>query len=344
MKAVITGATGFIGGALAATLAESHWEVSVLVRPASRRKFSPEQAKRYHIVESDLRDNPERWRDALTACDVVFHAAAIRNRWGTSPETYHQVNVESTRRLLEAAIGRARRFVYVSSVGVLGQPGVLNIDESFPVRVSSDTSDYHSTKAEAEQLVMQRARDIEVVVVRPTITYGPDDEDGMLTRLIEMIARKRFIRVGDGRNHFHLTFINDLTRGLMLSGTHPAAPGQTFILAGPSSIEVREMIELICRLLGRAPSRLFVPESLARVMGWGIEPVCRIGAALKIRVLSSAPPITCDKVDTLCMHRGFSSAKAARLLGYVPHVGYKEGVARTIKWMVATHRLSVSQQ
>jgi len=344
MKVVVTGATGFIGSALATTLAESNWGVSVLVRPASRYKLDNEQAKRYRIIESDLRDNPERWRDALTGCDVVFHAAAIRNRWGTSPETYHQVNVESTRRLLEAAIGRARRFVYVSSVGVLGQPGVLNIDESFPIRVSSDTSDYHSTKAEAERLVMQRARDIEVVVVRPTITYGPGDEDGMLTRLIEMIARKRFIRVGDGRNHFHLTFINDLTRGLMLSGTHPAAPGQTFILAGPSSIEVREMIELICRLLDRAPGPLFVPEGLARVMGRGIESVYRIEAALKTRVLGSEPPITRDKIDTLCMHRGFSSAKAARLLGYASRVGYEEGVARTIEWMVATHRLSVSRQ
>jgi nucleoside-diphosphate-sugar epimerase len=85
-----------------------------------------------------------------------------------------------------------------------------------------------------------------------------------------------------------------------------------------------------------------MPESLARLVGCGVESVYRAGVIPKVRALSSTPPITSDKVDTLCMHRGFSSAKATRLLGYTPCVGYEEGVAQTIEWMVSTRRLSVS--
>ena len=79
-------------------------------------------------------------------------------------------------------------------------------------------------------------------MARPTITYGPDDADGMVTRLIAMIARGRFVRVGRGENHVHLTYIDDMIRGLILTGTHPAAAGQTFILAGPRSIAVRDLV------------------------------------------------------------------------------------------------------
>ena len=129
---------------------------------------------------------------------MVFHAAAIRNRWATSAAEYRRANVEGTRRLLDASVGQARRFVYVSSVGVLGWPGVQGIDESFPTDVHSAKVGYHSTKAEAEQVVRARGGEIEAVVARPTITYGPDDADGMVTRLIDMIARGRFLRVGRG--------------------------------------------------------------------------------------------------------------------------------------------------
>ena len=145
------------------------------------------------------------------------------------------------RRLLAAAAGRALRFVYISSVGVLGWPGVDGIDESFPVDVRPGEIDYHGTKAAAEQLVHAWRGGVETVVVRPTITYGPGDTDGMLTRLIRLIARGRFVRIGRGENRFHLAYIDDLVQGLILAGTHPSAPGEIFILAGHGPILVREL-------------------------------------------------------------------------------------------------------
>jgi nucleoside-diphosphate-sugar epimerase len=328
MIALVTGATGFIGGALAASLAATGWEVRVLVRPSGRGRLAG--AERYRVFEADLGHPTGVLKEAVAGCDVVFHAASIRDRWGTSPEEYRRANVEGTRHLL-AATDRAGRFVYVSSVGVLGWPGVDGIDESFPIDVRPGEADYHGTKAAAEQLVRAWPGGLQTVVVRPTITYGPGDRDGMLTRLIGLVARGRFVRIGRGENHFHLTYIDDLVHGLVLAGTHPAAPGETFILAGPRSIAVREMVGLIEQAVGVAPRAIYLPEGLARPAAWAVEFLFRAGGALRLPL--PGPPVTPTKLNILCAHRSFSSARAARLLGYAPRVDYQEGLIRTLAWM-----------
>jgi nucleoside-diphosphate-sugar epimerase len=333
MIALVTGATGFIGGALAAVLADAGWEVRVLVRPSGRGRLAG--AERYRVIEADLTGPAGVPESAVLGCDVVFHAAAIRDRWGTSPEEYRRANVEATRHLLVAATGRAVRFVYVSSVGVHGWPGVDGIDESFPIAVRPGEVDYHGTKAAAEQLVRGWPGALKTVVVRPTITYGPGDRDGMLTRLIGLVSRGRFLSIGRGENYFHLTYIDDMVRGLVLAGTHPAAAGETFILAGPRSIAVREMVGLVRQALGLAPARLFLPLALARPAAWCAGILYRAAAALRVPLPGSGPPLTPAKLAVLCAHRSFSSAKAARLLGYAPGIDYPEGLGRTLAWMRA---------
>jgi nucleoside-diphosphate-sugar epimerase len=331
MIALVTGATGFIGGSLAASLAATGWEVRVLIRPSGRARLQGEE--RYRVFEADLAGPAALPREAFTGCEVVFHAAAIRDRWGTSPEEYRRTNVEGTRRLLAAAAGRARRFVYLSSVGVLGWPGVDGIDESFPAAVRPGEVDYHGTKAAAERIVRDWRGGPETVVVRPTITYGPGDRDGMLTRLIGLIARDRFVRIGRGENHFHLTFIDDLVAGLILAGTHPSARGESLILAGPRSIAVRKIIAQIERALGRTPSPLYLPESVAWPMAWTVEALYRAAGGLGLVRPGSGPPVTATKLHVLCAHRSFSSARAEQLLGYSPRVDYSEGLESTLAWM-----------
>jgi nucleoside-diphosphate-sugar epimerase len=337
MRALVTGATGFIGGALAESLAEAGWEVRVLARPQSITRVKGH----YEVVAGDLaadlgQDDAVRLRGALAGVDVVVHAAAIRNRWGTPPQAYYSVNVAATRRLLEAARQQVRRFVYVSSVGVFGRPGVLGIDESFPVQKIAGGAanwDYHTSKAEAERVTMEFAGDLEVVIARPTITYGPGDTDGMVTRLVEMIAGHRFLHIGNGKNHVHLTYISDLIEGLKLVMTEPGAVNQTFILSGPEPITMQALIANIEKLTGAQVGGTYVPASLARLAGWGLEHVYRGAARLKLVTAHTAPFITRDKVDNVCAQRSFSHQKATHLLGYAPKVGYLEGLRRTINWM-----------
>ena len=333
MRALVTGATGFIGGALAKRLLSTGWDVDLLVRPASRKKITQPG---FTVIEGDL---AQPLLELNRHYDRVYHAAAIRNRWGTSLEAYRQINVEGTHRLMEACLGRADRFIYISSVGVFGYPGVLDIDESFPVDPGEGKNGYHTTKAQAEQVVHQYDGQIETVIVRPSITYGPGDEDGMLTRLIELVDRGMFLRVGRGSNHFHLIYIDDLLAGLELVGSSPQAGGETFILAGPRAIEVNEMLSLLQRKLQRSYTRLYIPERLARLAAWSLENLYRLGAGAGIPFFNQVPFITCDKIDTLTVNRSFSYTKAARVLGYQPGIDYEEGVSRTLDWMIAERRI-----
>jgi nucleoside-diphosphate-sugar epimerase len=334
--ALVTGATGFIGGALARSLASTGWEVRVLVRPSSHGRL--EEPERYSVIEGDLSSPPEVLREATADCDVVFHTAAIRNRWGTTPAEYRRDNVEGTRRLLEAAQGCVRRFVYVSTVGVHGTPGVLDIDESFPIDVLPGDVDYHGSKASGERIVREAGRELETVIVRPTLTYGPGDTDGMMTRLIAMIAAGKFIRIGRGHNHLHATYIDDMTNGLVLAGTHPQAVGETFILAGPNSYPMRKIVAYIDAALGLDLGSFYIPETLARPIAWLVESLYRTADVLHLplRAPAAGPVVTRSKIDMVCGHRGYSAAKATRLLGYEPQVDLDEGLIHTISWMTET--------
>jgi nucleoside-diphosphate-sugar epimerase len=331
MKAFVTGATGFIGGELASFLVEHGWEVVVLVRSASLAKLrSPD---RFQVVEGDLEIDRLRLKKALSGCDVVFHNAAIRNRWGTTPEAYRRVNVEGVRKLLEASVGQAQRFVYMSSVGVIGPPGKLDFDETHSLIPLDGMVGYHESKALAELLVLDKASSIETVVVRPTITYGPGDWDGMLTRLISMIIRKRFVRIGRGENHIHLTYIIDLLQGIFLAATHPFAPGNTYIVAGPRSTSMNEILQTISLKTGAVLPNLYIPEGLSRLMGMGLEYLYWAGAKMRIPAFRSEPQVTRGKINTVCVHRGYSSRKAQKELGYSPQFEIDEGIDRTLSWM-----------
>ena len=133
-----------------------------------------------------------------------------------------------------------------------------------------------------------------------------------------------------------------MVRGLVLTGTHPAAAGQTFILAGPESIAVRDLIGRIELALGLPPRNLYIPETVARPLAWGVERLYRLASAVTKPGRLGCPPVTRDKIDTLCVHRGFSSAKAMQMLCYIPHVGYDEGLAHTLAWMAEEGRLSLA--
>jgi dihydroflavonol-4-reductase len=316
---------------LTAALIKAGWHVDVLVRPSSISKLKT--AGHDRVLTGELEGDISGLADCLTGCDVVFHAAAIRDRWGSSPEDYYRVNVQGTSKLLKASVGRVKRFVYVSSVGVHGYPGAPGIDESYPIAPGMKKKNYHGSKAVAESEVMAFASEMEVVSIRPTITYGPGDQDGMLTRLISLLVSGKFIRIGSGKNHLHLTYITDIIEGLFLAALHPAASGQAFIIAGPESISSGDLIRMIETCLGKNPGKLSIPEAVARSAGAVLESFFRTGAALSPALFRSPPIITPDRVDTLCAHRSYSFEKAQRLLGYEPRVSFSDGLEKTIHWM-----------
>ncbi|HEY74300.1 MAG TPA: NAD-dependent epimerase/dehydratase family protein [Thermoflexia bacterium] len=318
MRVLITGATGFIGWHLARYLMMQGHRVRALVR-----RESPALTEAgVELARGDITDF-EAVRATVDGVEAIFHLAAARDVWGTPEPVYQRVNVEGTQHLLDAAAeAGARRFVYCSSVGVARYAGNLQADETMPFSEPTSQIFYHRTKAQAERMAL----DARAVVVRPVITYGPRDGEGFVTRLITLLAQGQLVWVGNGRNHVDLVYIDDLVLGMYTALVQGTA-GRVYILSGTAPIQVRALVDKICKLVEARPPRIRIPASCARLAGWGMEMLYRIAH------WEQTPFITRDKVATLTVDRGFSHARASRELGYQPQVSYDEGLRRTLDWL-----------
>lgn len=323
MKVLVTGATGFTGGRLAATLAGRGDEVRALVRPRSRARFDRSSLPALGVaaVDGDLGDREALLR-AADGVEVVYHIAATYREAGQPDAAYRAINVDGTRHLLEAArAGGARRLVHCSTGGVHGHIADPPAKEDAPFNPGDV---YQETKLEAEQLA--RAYGVEtgfdVVVARPIGIYGPGD-----TRFLKMfrgLKRGRFPMLGAGRVFYHLTFIDDLVEGFRLCGTVPDARGRTYILAGPRYTTLAELVALVAKDLGVAPPRVHWPVWPFWTAGLLCEMVC---VPLRIE-----PPLYRRRVDFYTKSRAFDTTRARTELGYAPRVDLEEGIHRTSDW------------
>lgn len=319
MRALVTGATGFTGGHLARALAARGQAVRALVRDAGRA--APLGAAGIDLAAGDLRDD-EALARAVAGIDVVYHVAATYREAGIKPETYRAINATSVGRLVEAA-GRAgvRRVVHCSTVGVHGDIAHPPAAEDAPL---APADVYQETKLEGERLARETGRrmGVEVAIARPSGIYGPGDR--RLLKLFRGVARRRWVTLGSGEIYYHLTYIDDLVEGFRLCGEHPAAAGETFILAGPEVTTLNELVAITAEVAGVATPRLHLPVWPF----WTAGAVCEAIAV----PLGLEPPIYRRRVDFFTKSRAFDISRARSVLGYAPRVGLREGIGRTLQW------------
>lgn len=319
MKVALTGASGYTGGHILKRLLARGDAVRALVREAS---LTPElRASGAQIVTGRLGDSADAQR-LVEGCDAVMHVAAVYRTAGHPDSYYREVNVEGTRRLLEAALAAgARRFVHTSTVGVHGDVKNPPIDEMGPIAPSDI---YQETKAEADTLAREfgRTHGLEVAIVRPAAIYGPGET--RLLKVFKGIARGRYAVVGTGKPHYHLVYIDDLVDGFLLALDRPEAAGETFIIAGPRSISQDELAREVAKATGGSVWPFHLPAWPIQRLGDLVEAVCI--------PLGIEPPIHRRRVDFWVKNRSFSIDKARRLLGYAPRVDVVEGIVRTARW------------
>ena len=323
MNVLVTGATGFTGGHLAATLAAKGDSVRALVRPRSRARFdrSSLPAAGVTAVEGDL-TNAASLRRAAEGVEVVYHIAATYREAGQPDAAYRAINVEGTRHLIEAArAGGARRVVHCSTGGVHGHIAQPPANEDAPFNPGDV---YQDTKLEAEHLAREfgRSTGLDVVVARPIGIYGPGDR--RFLKMFRGIARGRFPLLGSGQVYYHLTFIDDLAEGFRLCGTVPAAAGRTYLLAGPRYTTLEALMGLVAAELKVAPPRRRLPVWPFWAAGLLCEMVC---VPLRIE-----PPLYRRRVDFYTKSRAFDTARARTELGFAPKVDLEEGIHRTAEW------------
>jgi nucleoside-diphosphate-sugar epimerase len=317
-KVLVTGATGFTGGNLARRLVQNGVDVVAFVRPTSNILHLEKLGVDCRIVDIKSATSV---MDNFDAFDVVYHIAAAYRTEHSDRSEFFAVNLEATRNLLEAARNHgAGRFVHCSTVGVQGEINDVPADENYRF---SPGDHYQQSKLEGEMVARDYfASGVPGCVVRPVGIFGPGDT--RFLKLFRAIASGKFIMIGTGQTLYHLTYIDDLVSGFLLAGTHPAALGEVFTIAGERYTTLNELVATIARILKRKRPRLHIPAWPVMAAAHVCDRICR--------PLGIAPPIYPRRVEFFLLDRAFSVEKAKALLGYQPQTDLEEGLQRTAAW------------
>jgi nucleoside-diphosphate-sugar epimerase len=316
--ALVTGASGFLGSSLVASLCGRGVKVRALVRPFSDlRRLA---GLGVEIVRGDVCDSASL-REAARGQQVVFHTAAKVPDWGPRRE-FFRVNLDGTRNLVAACQDAGvERLVHVSSLTVLGLPRQGDaVDEQSPYD-SSPHDAYTASKIQAEKIVLAAngQRGLQTVAIRPGAIWGPGDPS-ITPRIAALLRRGRAVYIGRASNRLALSHVDNLTLGLRLAAETPAAAGQVYHLTDGETVTAREVVDGLAALLGTARPRLSVPFFLIYAAAAAMEGVARL---LRWR---SPPSFTRYGVRLLASDCRYDNRKAERELGFHPSVSFQQGL------------------
>lgn len=318
-RALITGATGFVGGHLLARLAADGWELNALVRPTSDTR----ELDRYNVRRwtGDLRDSG-LLREACAEVDVVFHLAAVtaaRDEAG-----YEQANVGGTRALADAvatADPRPARVVYLSSYAACGpaRPDGVRGPEETPAPLTA----YGRTKLAGEAIVRSLAgRGVDVVVMRAPAVYGPGDR--ALLPYFRLIRWHLAPIPEGGENRLHLIYVEDLARAMRAAAD--VEPG-TYAVASPGVHRWADVVGTIASVMDRRPFRISLSAPLVRFAARITQ-----GAG---SLVGRAVPFNREKAEEM-----LASAWVCDLTGSEAMLPpdeatpLREGISQTVRWYI----------
>jgi dihydroflavonol-4-reductase len=324
MKALVTGATGFVGSHVAQLLNSQGADLRLLVRPTSRSEnISDLKAER---ATGDLRD-PGSLKRAMQGCEFVFHVAADYRLWVRDPDDMYRSNVEGTRSIIRAAQETGvRRVIYTSSVATMGFTADGHIaDENSPVNLRDMVGHYKRSKFMAEEIALDAGRKgAHVVVVNPTTPVGEQDIKPTPTGriILDFLKRKFPAYVDTGLN---LADVKEIARGHLLA-MEKAVPGERYILGG-ENLTLKQILDKLAALTGLPSPRVQVPHAVA--LGFAALDEFFTGF-----IFRKEPRATMDAVRMGYKKMFASSVKAERDLGY-KIVPVEEALRRAVNWFQA---------
>jgi nucleoside-diphosphate-sugar epimerase len=322
MKALVTGASGFLGSALVRALAARGAAVTVLVRATSTRAAFA--GCPVAVVTGDMADRAALARAAQGA-DTVFHCAGRVADWGPR-EDFLRVNVEGTRNILEASRGAGvRHFLHISSLVVVGVPDTNPVTETTPY-TTSYFHPYVETKVLAERLVLDcytRYR-LPVTIIRPGIIWGPGDTT-IFPRLEQLARKGLMVTIGRGNNVLCLSYIENLVAALLRAAEKPPA-GEIYSVADEQRITSGEFFSELAAVLGLPRPRMAVPFSAL------FAAACLCETWARLMRSAQAPLMTRLGLYLWGTHYIADITKVQQKLGYRQPVSFKEGMRRLAVW------------
>lgn len=325
MKALVTGATGFVGAAVVRALIKTGVEVRVLARRDS--DFSNLQQFKIDGVYGDLRDK-ESLRKALTGCGQLYHVAAHYALWARNPAIFYDVNVTGTKNLMEAArdVG-TERIVYCSTIGAIGLPpgGGLGT-EATPVSLEQMAGHYKRSKYLAEQEVLKLAKQgLPVVIVNPSAPVGEGDVKPTPTgqMIVEFMKGRMPAYIETGMN---IVDVDDVAAGHLLA-MQKGRIGERYIL-GTKNLMLRDIFEILSRLTGVNMPSVKLPREL-------ILPLAYLNLAFSW-VTGIPPRIPLEGVKMAKYKMHYDCSKAIRELG-IPQTPPEVALEKAVRWFRDHH-------
>lgn len=282
MRALVTGASGFVGSALCRALIREGHQVAALTREPQR--VEARVAAPLTVVQGSIAD-PKQVATAAAGCDVIFHAAGIADVEAPS-KVLRWVHVAGSENVVRAArFAKVRRVVAISCADVsLTGEDRMHWDEK-RVLASPPTGPHARSKLMAEELLLAQSDDtLEVTALRPALLWGPDDIDG-ISRLVRAVRSSGFTLFGGGRNIVATTHIDNLVRAALLAATAPEAAGRPYYVTDGEFLEAREFYTRLFSALGLAPLRLVGSLSYALVRASIYDLIRKSDGAVRAEVL-----------------------------------------------------------
>jgi dihydroflavonol-4-reductase len=328
MTTLVTGATGFVGSAVARALAARGHALRLLVRGGSDRGNVAELDA--ELVTGDLTD-PASLARAAAGCRFVVHVAADYRLWVPDPEAMMRANVAGAIAMMRAAgAAGAERIVHCSSVAALGQIGDGSpADETTPVHEADFVGVYKRSKYQAERAVLDlvRTESLPIVVVNPAAPVGPRDIKPTPTgkMILDAAAGRMPAYIDTGLNIVH---VDDVGEGHALALEHGRV-GERYILGG-EDLPLREILNLVADVAHSRRPFIRLPEAVVWPAAWLLE---RLAPLTGI-----APMVTTDHLKMARKKMYYSSAKARVELGYAPRPA-RQAIEDAVAWFRANGRL-----
>ncbi len=326
MKALITGATGFIGSHLVDRLLKGNDTVRALVRGSSDVSYLEERG--VELVSGDITD-PASLPAAVDGVDVVYHTAAMVSDWDPWRD-FEAVTIEGTRNVLEAAAGAGvSRFLHVSTDGVYAHRYLgKRITEETPLETRFAFWDYYRrSKVAAERLAWRYHKDgrLAVAVIRPGVVLGERDrvtQPGIATYL----RGKGATYLGSGHNRLPYGYAGDVATLCRLAATEEAAIGQAYNAVSQETVTQRDLFAAIAEEAGLKLPRRAAPVTLAYAAALAMETINVLGGR------RSRPSLTRMAVTMVAADYHEDAGKGERELGWRAQTPMREAVRQAAEW------------
>ena len=323
MAALVTGASGFLGGRVAQMLHQLGEEVVILARASSDLRHLSSTPVR--VVRGDLSDRAAL-EEAVQQVTIIFHCAACSTDWAPL-QTYLEANVVGTQNLISAAqrAPRLHRFLHVSTTDIYGYPQVPCTEEH---PFTDAGLPYNQTKGGAEAAVWKAYQEsgIPITIIRPATIYGPRGKD-FTEKIATMLRQRLMAYIDTGTAPGGFTYVDSVVQAMLDAAASPRTIGQAYNIAGGTGATWEQYATVFARQLGVKPPWIDLSFTAAMALARFFEAVCG-GLPIGVR-----PLLTRHAVYLLGRNQEFPIAKAKSSFGFSPNISLEEGVDRSVAWL-----------